>query len=445
MSKIAIIGTGISGLSAAWLLNPHHEITVYEKEGRIGGHSRTVTVRHGDRIIPVDTGFIVFNERNYPNLAALFRRLGVAVKKSDMSFGLTADDGGFEWGARNINAVFGQRSNLFRPKFLKLFAEVMRFNAGALAAVEREPEITLGQLISRMKLGDWFQRYYLLPMGGAIWSCPPKQMLSFPASTFVRFFENHGLLSLGGQPQWFTVNGGSQVYVERLSESFSHRVRTNCAATEVRREGGSVRVKDVRGIWDRYDEVVFASHADETLTLLPDAETAEREALSAIKYQRNRVILHKDPRFMPKRKACWASWVYHAQGHSEAPAIAVTYWMNRLQSIDQNYPLFVTLNPQSDISSEHVFDEHLFDHPVFDTGAIAAQEKLRAMQGVRNTWFCGAHMRHGFHEDGLVSAMDVAARLGAPAPWLSPQPVWRPVREPAYARPRFADQPVVAD
>jgi predicted NAD/FAD-binding protein len=321
----------------------------------------------------------------------------------------------------------------------------MRFNAGALAAVEREPGITLGELISRMNLGDWFRRYYLLPMGGAIWSCPPSQMLSFPASTFVRFFENHGLLSLGGQPQWYTVEGGSQIYVEKMSEGFAHRVRTNCGAMEVRRERSGVRVKDVQGNWDRYDEVVFASHADETLALLGDAETAEREALGAIRYQRNRVILHKDPRFMPRRKACWASWVYHAEGPGEEPAIAVTYWMNLLQGIDQDYPLFVTLNPQSEIPSDQIFDEHLFDHPVFDTAAIAAQEKLKAMQGVRNTWFCGAHMRHGFHEDGLVSAMDVAAKLGAAAPWLAPQPVWRPSREPAHARPRFADEPVVAD
>ncbi len=445
MSRIAIIGTGISGLSAAWLLNPHHEITVYEKEGRIGGHSRTVTVRHGDRIIPVDTGFIVFNERNYPNLTALFRELGVAIKKSDMSFGLTADDGGLEWGARNGNAVFGQRRNLFRPKFLKLFIDVMRFNASALAAVEREPNLTLGELISRMKLGDWFKRYYLLPMGGAIWSCPTRQMLSFPAATFVRFFKNHGLLSITGQPQWYTVEGGSESYVERISESFAHRVRTNCAAAEVRREGGSVLVKDIHSRLDRYDEVIFASHADETLDLLADAETAEREALGAIKYQQNRVILHKDPRFMPKRRACWASWIYHSQGLGEEPAIAVTYWMNLLQSIDSDYPLFVTLNPQSEIPSEHVFDEHLFDHPVFDTGAVAAQEKLKALQGVRNTWFCGAYMRHGFHEDGLVSAMDVAAELGATAPWLARQPFWRPARESAYVKPRFGDEPAVAD
>lgn len=444
MSRIAIIGTGISGLSAAYLLHPHHEITVYEKDRTIGGHSRTVTVRHGDRIIPVDTGFIVFNERNYPNLTALFRRLGIPVKKSDMSFGLTANDGELEWGARNANAIFGQRRNLLRLKFLKLFAQVMRFNGGAVAAIERNPHITLGELIAGMKLGEWFRRYYLLPMAGAIWSCPPRQMLDFPAATFVRFFQNHGLLSATGQPQWYTVDGGSQVYVERLTENFAHRVRSNCAAVEVRRDGG-IRLKDALGNWDAYDEVVFASHADEALTLLADATDAEREALGAIKYQRNRAVLHKDPRFMPKRKVCWASWIYHAEGAGDEAAIAVTYWMNLLQAIDPAYPLFVTLNPQSEIPAENVFDDHVFYHPVFDANAIAAQSRLKTMQGTKNTWFCGAHMRHGFHEDGLVSAMDVAERLGAPTPWLAPHHVWRPARETGFARPRFAGEPLAAD
>jgi len=418
MAKIAIIGTGIAGLSSAYFLRQRHQITVYEKERRIGGHSRTVTVKHGARDIPVDTGFIVYNERNYPNLTALFQRLGVRTKASNMSFALSVRDGWLEWGARDLNAVFGQRRNALRPRFLKLFRDVNRFNGEVVAAVKREPDLTLGAFVERMGLGDWFKNYYLLPMGGAIWSCPPKQMLAFPARTFVDFFANHGLLSFTGQPQWRTVDGGSQQYVDKLAASFSDRVRLGCGATRVERLARGVRVTDQSGAVEAYDHVVFACHADEALALLADAGDAERSALSAIKYSRNVVVLHKDPRFMPKRRRCWASWNYHSDGKGEESAISLTYWMNLLQSIDEAYPVFVTLNPASEIPDENVFDSHVFHHPIFDTAAMTAQTRLRAMNGQRGTWFCGAHLRHGFHEDGLMSAMDVAEALGAPAPWL---------------------------
>ncbi len=427
MAKIAIIGTGIAGLSAAYLLDRHHDITVYEKESRIGGHSRTVSVRHGDRTIPVDTGFIVFNERNYPNLTALFRRLGVAVQKSDMSFALTVGDGWLEWGAHDLNAILGQRRNLFRPQFLRLFRDVI-FNARAQTALEADPEVSLGELIARMGLGDWFRRHYILPMAGAIWSCPPRQMLAFPAATFIRFFANHGLLSATDQPQWYTVQGGAQNYIDHLTSSFAPRIRPNCAVTEVTRVGNTVRVHDRQGYRESYDHVVFAAHADETLAMLGDAGPAERAALGAIGYQPNRVVLHKDPQFMPRRKRCWASWVYHSDGRGDEAAITVGYWMNRLQAIDERYPLFVTLNPTREIPPEHVFDTHEFSHPVFDATAIAAQARLKAMQGVNNTWFCGAHMGHGFHEDGLVSAMQVAAALRSPAPWQDQEVITLPKR-----------------
>jgi predicted NAD/FAD-binding protein len=418
MRRIAVIGTGISGLSAAYLLHPHNDITVYEKENRSGGHSRTVTVRHGDRDIPVDTGFIVFNERNYPHLTGMFRHLGVAVKDSDMTFGLTVDGGRLEWGARDFNAVFGQRRNLLRPSFYKLLLQVMRFNATVSQEAACVPGATLGELLTRMKLGQAFRRSYLLPMAGAIWSCPPQQMLEFPAQTFVRFFENHGLLSVSGQPQWRTVVGGSQQYVERLSASFSHRIRTGCGASRVVRRNRGVSVIDAQGAEERHDEVVFACHADEALALLGDAGVEERKALGAIGYQRNVAVLHRDPGFMPKNKRCWASWVYHADNHHEdQPAISLTYWMNSLQGIDERYPLFVTLNPSRDIAPELVLDRHEFMHPVFDFAALEAQKSLKAMQGLRNTWYCGSHLGHGFHEDGLVSAVNVATALGASVPW----------------------------
>lgn len=421
MSRVAIIGTGISGLGAAYLLHRKHEITVYEKASRIGGHTRTKTVRYGDRTIPVDTGFIVFNERNYPHLTAMFRHLDVAVHKSNMTFGATINGGWLEWGAKNLNSIFGQRRNVFSPRFHRLIRDVVRFNKEALATVERKPRLTLGELLGHLKLSDWFKHYYLLPMGGAIWSCPPREMLSFPALTFVRFFANHGLLAASGQPQWYTVTGGAQRYVERLTASFAPRIRTDCGAVRVTRDNARVRVADSVGGTETYDQVVFACHADEALALLGDPTPQEATLLGAFRYQKNRAVLHKDISLMPKRRACWASWVYHADGSATEPAISVSYWMNNLQGIDPACPLFVTLNPSRPIAPEHVFDEHLFDHPVFDEAAIAAQPGIRAIQGAQGTWFCGAHLGHGFHEDGLRSAVAVAEGLGARPPWALPE------------------------
>jgi predicted NAD/FAD-binding protein len=422
MANIAVIGSGIAGLSAAYLLQEKHTVTLYEKEPRLGGHSRTITVTHDDRIIPVDTGFIVFNERNYPNLTALFARLGVKVKNSDMTYAFTTRDGWFEWGAKDLNAIFGQRRNLLRPWFLNLFREVVRFNSEAVRRVADDPTITLGDLIDAMGLSDRFKRYYLLPMAGAIWSCPPQQMLKFPAKVFVNFFHNHGLLAMEGQPQWLTVDGGAQQYVQRLASALKSRAQTGCPATSVTRYDRGANVTDAAGRSAHYDHVVFACHTDESLALLTEATDSERAALSAIKYQRNLAILHKDPRFMPKRKRCWAAWNYHASGDGAEPAVTLTYWMNKLQSIDERYPLFVTLNPASEVAAADIFDTHVFHHPVFDTAAIAAQSALTQMQGERNTWFCGAYMRHGFHEDGLISAMAIAERLGITAPWLKSKP-----------------------
>jgi predicted NAD/FAD-binding protein len=416
-ARIAVIGTGIAGLSAAYFLNDRYDVVVYEKARRIGGHSRTVTVRYRDRIIPVDTGFIVFNTRNYPNLTNLLAHLDVATKESDMSFALTIGSGWLEWGAQSANAIFGQRRNLVRPSFLRLFAEVMRFNANVAAFCSGNPGLSLGELLARMKLSDAFRYRYLLPMAGAIWSCPPAQMLDFPAESFVRFFTNHCLLSMSGQPQWRTVDGGAEAYVEKLSMPLADRIRTNAEVVEVARGAEGVAVRDRSGSLEHFDHVVFAAHGDETLKMLKDPSREERAALGAFSYQRNRAVLHTDPQFMPKRRRCWASWVYHADGSASEAAICVSYWMNRLQAIDERYPLFVTLNPTREIRQEEVFDDHAFFHPVFDRKALAAQLSLKAMQGNRNTWFCGAHLGYGFHEDGLVSAIDVAERLGCDIPW----------------------------
>lgn len=418
MARIAIIGTGISGMSAAYLLHPQHEITVYEKHHTVGGHARTRVVDFAGTQVPVDTGFIVFNDRNYPNLMGLFKKLAVPFHKSDMSFALTLDRGRFEWGAKSLNAVFGQRSNFFRPSFHRLLREVMRFNSDAPAHVAKTPGLTLSQLAKEMNLSDAFLRHYILPMGGAIWSAPPALIMEFPAQTFVQFFANHGLLSTSGQPQWFTVTGGSIEYIKRLIAPFKDRFRMNCAATHITRQHGKVQITDSRQQTLEYDHVILASHADETLAMLDDASADEKRVLGAFGFKRNTAVLHCDPGFMPKRRRCWASWIYHCEGNAgEELQIGVTYWMNLLQGIDAKYPLFVTLNPTHEIALDNVFDTFGFEHPVFTQAAIDAQAEIPALQGINNTWFCGAWQRYGFHEDGIQSAVNVAEKLGATIPW----------------------------
>jgi len=434
MAKIAIIGTGISGLGAAYLLNRKHDITVYEKSPRIGGHTRTLTIDYDGTKVAVDTGFIVFNEKNYPELTAMFRHLNVPVQKSDMTFAASIGEGWLEWGARNANAIFGQRRNLFRPKFGLLIRDVLRFNSVAQEIVETHPELTVDGLIARLGLGDWFRRFYLLPMSSAIWSCPPCEMMRFPARTLIRFMANHQLLSAGGQHQWYTVEGGAQNYVERLTLSFAAKIRTACAAVEVRRDAGRVSVRDRSSACDTYDHVVFACHGDETLGLLADASAGERAALEPFRYQKNVALLHRDTSVMPKSRRCWSSWVYTSDGDVQKPELSVTYWMNSLQNIPRAMPLFVTLNPKAPLRPELVFDRHEFEHPLFDHAAIAAQPRVQALQGARNSWFCGAYLRHGFHEDGLASAVHVARLLGAETPWRAALSA-RPQPERARRRP----------
>jgi len=417
MAKIAIVGTGISGLGAAYLLNPDHELPVYEKAARIGGHSRTLTIDYGRRAIAVDTGFIVFNQPNYPNLTALFTHLGVSFHKSDMSFSASIRDGWLEWCGSDLSALFGQRRNLLRPRFTLFLRDVLKFNSRAVAAVAKHPDLTLDQLITHMKLGDWFRRYYLLPMAAAIWSCPLNEMLSFPARTLVQFFANHHLLSATGQPQWYTVSGGSQEYIKRLIAPFARRIRTQCGAIAITRQDGKVQIRDSLGHLENYDDVIMACHGNEALALLQDADGAERAALAPFRYQRNLAVLHRDQRVMPRRRRCWASWVYTSDGQSADPGITASYWMNRLQGIDENLPLFVSLNPKREIAENLIFDQFEFEHPVFDKAVLDAQLKVQALQGVRNTWFCGAHLGHGFHEDGLSSAVTVAALMGSSIPW----------------------------
>ena len=415
--RIAVIGAGISGLGAAHLLAGTNRVTLFEAEARLGGHARTVIAgRRGDQ--PVDTGFIVFNQVNYPNLTRLFDRLGVPVAKSDMSFAASIDGGRIEYGLGGLDIIFAQRANLVRPAFLGMMRDILRFNAHA-AATTRDPAETIGGLIERLRLGDWFRDYYLLPFSGAIWSTPLEKILDFPAETMIRFFENHALLNYSGQHQWYTVAGGSIQYVSRLEAALRRQgaeIRLAAPVEAVRRRPGAVEVRARGGDWEAFDEVVFASHSDQALAMLSDATPEERAALGAVRYQPNEAVLHADESLMPKRKAVWSSWNYAEERGARRDRIALTYWMNSLQPIPKDDPLFVTLNATRPIREELIYDQSTFHHPVYDLAALEAQKTIRAMNGARGTWFCGAWMRNGFHEDGLASAVEVAeavTRAGA--------------------------------
>lgn len=419
MSRIAIIGSGISGMGAAYLLNHSgHDITMYEKNPTIGGHTRTKFIDYDGKRLAVDTGFIVFNHLNYPNLCGMFNHLRVPTEKSDMTFSATVNGGEIEWGAANLNAVFGQRENLLRPEFYGFIRDILRFNHFALKTARKHPELTLGQLLDRLKAGEWYRKYFILPIGGAIWSCSLEQMLEFPALYFTQFFKDHRLLSVIGQPQWYTVTGGSYEYMRRLTFPYQDKIRTDCGVTSISRGTDYVDVTDTQGKTERYDQIVMACHGDQALAMLEDASDEETEVLRPFKYSINNAYLHKDTSIMPTRKRCWASWVYHADDTKpKQSVIPITYWMNRLQNIEQSRPIFVSLNPLTEIAEEHIFDHHIFEHPIYTPESVAAQKKLPLIQGKQRTWFCGAHWHSGFHEDGLKSAVNVATALGAHIPW----------------------------
>jgi predicted NAD/FAD-binding protein len=414
MTTVAVIGSGISGMATAYLLSSRYDVTLYEKNKMVGGHTRTKTVQHKDKFISVDTGFIVFNHVNYPELTAMFNYLGVATHKSDMTFAFSMNNGSFEWGAANLNAVFGQRSNLFKPSFYRMIADVKKFFKVAPQSIDTSVELTLGELLRDLEMGEDFCNRFIIPMGAAIWSCPAQTMLGFPAKTFVQFFQNHGLLSLDGQHQWYTVTGGSQEYVKKITAPIMDKIKLDSAVERVWRQGDKLALQTHIGEKRHYDHVVLASHADESLAMLVDATPEEKNILGAFKYQKNLAYLHADKNQMPKRKACWASWNYNADTSNQ---VSLTYWMNLLQGIDTNYPLFVTLNPTAPIDPSLVFDQHWFTHPIFTQEAIAAQQRIADIQGKRNIWFCGAYQRYGFHEDGLMSAIAVAKQMGATIPW----------------------------
>ena len=411
---IAIVGSGISGLSAAWLLSQRHRVTLFEADRRIGGHSNTVDAGG----IAVDTGFIVFNEPTYPNLTALFAHLDVPTIATEMSFGVSLDHGRLEYsGGTGFGGLFAQKRNLASPRFWSMMRDLVRFYRKAPRDLPGLGNESLGAYLDRGGYGRAFRDDHLYPMAAAIWSTPVADIPDYPAVAFIRFCENHGLLNLGVRPVWRTVAGGSRAYVERLTHPFAKRIVTGSPVRAIRRYEDSVEiVRD--GAAERFDHAVIATHSDQALRLLQDPDGRERAILGAIGYRANEAVLHSDESLMPRRKAVWSSWNYAAEGPPDAQQLSVTYWMNRLQHIADDHPLFVTLNPIREPDPAKVIRRETYDHPVFDTAAGAAQAKLWSLQSVRNTWFCGAYFGAGFHEDGLQAGLAVAEQLGGVRrPW----------------------------
>ena len=419
MKRVAVVGSGIAGLAAARGLAGHAHVTLYEAGDHFGGHSHTVDVTHGGVTHGVDCGFLVFNERTYPRLVALFAELGVATAKSEMSFSAQVPDAGLEWGGASLGSVFAQRTNLLRPAFLRMLGEVLRFNrvAHALATSGAGRSLatnndSVGDFLDAHRFSAAFRDWYFLPMIGCIWSCPTDQMLRFPVATLLRFCHNHGLLQIADRPQWYTVRGGSRTYVTKMLASVAD-ARLGAAVRRIKRLPiGGADLSTDRGT-ERFDAVVLACHSDQSLALLADASNDEREVLGSIRFQPNRAIVHTDVSVLPQRKAAWAAWNYERARRSTGPepAVCLHYLINRLQPLPFDTPVIVSLNPVQDPDAASVHGEFHYAHPVFDRRALAAQERLPSLQGRADTWFCGAWTGYGFHEDGLASGLEVCAAV----------------------------------
>jgi predicted NAD/FAD-binding protein len=409
--RIAIVGTGVSGLVCAHLLNRVHDVTLFEADERPGGHAHTVTVRHPDGSFDVDTGFLVYNERNYPGLVALFDDLGIATKPSDMSFGVRDEVTGLEWKGTSPDTVFAQRRNLVRPSFLRMLADVGRFNRRARAVLDGPPDPTtsLGDLLEGGRWSSQFLDWYLVPMGSSIWSADPTTILDMPALTFARFFANHGWLDFGDQSEWRTVVGGSIRYVEAIVARLAHPVRTDQPVTKITRSTDEVELQTAAGP-EHYDQVIVATHSDQALELLSDPSPEERAVLGAIRYLPNRATLHTDASLLPKNPKTWASWNYHRIADQPGRA-TLTYRLRSLQGIPSHDELLITLNRDDVIDPASVLRTFDYAHPVFDVPAIAAQSRHHEVNGRNRTWFAGAYWGFGFHEDGVQSARVVCRHL----------------------------------
>jgi len=425
--NIAVVGAGISGLAAAWLLAKRHRVTLYEAGDHLGGHANTRDVETPDGTVAVDTGFVVYNERNYPNLTALFRHLDVATQPTEMSFAMSFNNGAFEYAGSGITGFFGQRRNVVSPRHWRLLRDISRFFKTARARVATYPSATsLGSFLAAEGYSNAFVSDHILPMGAAIWSTSTAEFINFPARGFIDFYNNHGMLQFRERPAWRTVTGGSRDYVSKLIADTELEVQEGVSIRKIARHPNYVHVRDDRGVDRVFDHIVIATHANHALKLLEQPTSLEHELLNRFSYQTNRAILHRDPRLMPRRRHLWSSWNYLKQDDGHETNLCLTYWMNRLQSLDTKTDIFVTLNPSVEIHPKAVEAVIDYDHPMFDAAATSAQGSLWAMQGIHRTWFCGSYFGFGFHEDGAQSGLAVAEQLGGvQRPWQLANPSGR--------------------
>lgn len=417
--RIAVVGSGIAGLAVAWLLSERFQVILFEAESRLGGHTHSVDVTLDGHSYPVDTGFLVFNDRTYPLLNALFKHIGVNYAESDMSFSVSVVDDDVEWAGTSLDSVFADRRNLVRPAFLTMLRDLVRFNRHATALVQSDaiPDVLLGEYLKSKGYGQTFRDWYFLPMVASIWSAPAQTALNFPLAPLLRFCHHHGLLQLSDRPRWRTVIGGGRDYVKKLAAGVKD-VRTGWPVLAVTRQNETIKITTAVSE-EKFDQVVLACHPDQSLNMLTSPSQTEREILGAIRYQDNLAVLHTDSKFMPRRKRAWAAWNYHvSQDSIEGAAVSLTYWINRLQPLPFKQNVLVTLNPAQMPGNEQLIGRYRYAHPLLDRPAIRAQQRLDSIQGIARTWFCGAWTRNGFHEDGLASAVDVANRFGVSVPWV---------------------------
>ncbi len=409
--KIAIIGSGISGNTLAYYLNPHHQITLFESNDRIGGHSHTHHIDIFNQKVSVDTGFIVFNKKTYPNFLKLLHELKVPYENSAMSFSVKDSQKDFEYNGTSLNALFAQRKNFMNPRFYKMISEILRFNKSSIILLSSDEEISLGDYLKREGYSDFFKKYYILPMGSAIWSSNIKTMMEFPAKFFIQFFNNHGMLNINDRPQWLTISGGSINYVNKMIEPFRKKIKLNQNIKYVERKKDHIAIHHKDRI-EKFDWVFFACHSDEALKLIKSPGLHEKNILKAIPYTDNEVVLHYDDHFMPKRKLAWAAWNYHIDHNANSPA-SLTYNMNILQNLKTEAPLLVTLNPMQKINKKKIIKTLSYAHPQYSLRSIEAQSKYHLISGVNRTSFAGAYWGNGFHEDGVKSALDAIQQFNA--------------------------------
>ncbi len=422
--KIAIVGSGISGLSAAYSLSKKFEVKLFEKGSRFGGHSNTINIRCDGKEVSVDTGFIVYNTENYPNLTSLFNQLNVKTKLSNMSFGFSSGNGRLEYSGTSLDTLFAQRRNLLNLSFVNGLRDLLRFNRDASKdlAAGRLDNLSLGDYLVKKRYGKWFVEQFMLPMGGAIWSAPAYKIMEFPAINFVSFFKNHGLLrGMARALQWRTIDGGAKVYVEKICKDLGSRAFVGLGVEQIERLQNGVNLKFADGSNEKFDHVIICTHAPQAEKILSNKTNLEKDLLRSFKVSKNRVIVHSDIALMPHRKKIWSSWNFISPGWlGDANQVSsVTYWMNQLQGIDKKYPIFVSLNPLCSPQEEKIYAEYEYYHPIFDSKSFDAQKRFDVIQGNGGVWYAGAWLGYGFHEDGLLAALRVVKALGVEPEWAS--------------------------